>query len=136
VSKKLHTLVLPTLNESINITSRDDSTLAQTDVDKLLRPEIRHHLKYARNISFSAPIETKGQFHCLHFEIFNDYERSIEPDGGLSDISNAELPSRVDVLPELIPSIRPLFQGLQDGYLRSFQYVKASRSEPIVISNI
>ncbi|KAE9364315.1 hypothetical protein N431DRAFT_388295 [Stipitochalara longipes BDJ] len=122
VSKKLYTLVLPILYESITIRSKDELDLAQTDIYKLLRSTNQHYFTYTRNISFLAPIERKDQFRCLHYEILSDFEGFREVDEEDTDTTDAALVSRVDNLGGLMPSVMPLFQGLQDDHLRSFHW--------------
>jgi hypothetical protein len=129
VSKKLYTLVLPTLYESITIRSGDESNLAQTDIGKFLRTANRHYLTYVKSILFLAPIETNDQFRCIHFKLLR------EADEDAIDNRDEELVSRVDNLGDLMPQIRPLFQGLPDNHLRRFQYVKSRQLMSVITSD-
>jgi hypothetical protein len=105
------------LYESITITSRDEFNLEQTDIDKFLRTANRDYFKTVKSISFLAPIQTNDQFRCIHFKL-------LETDRDALDDRDDTLMSKIDSLGDLMPQIRPLFQGLQDNLLRSFQYVK------------
>jgi hypothetical protein len=113
VSKNLYALVLPTLYKSITIRSTDESNLAQTDIHKFLRTANQHYFAYVKSILFLAPIETNDQFRCIHFTVLH------EADQDAINNRDEELVSRVDNLGDLMPQIRPLFQGLLDNHLRS-----------------
>jgi hypothetical protein len=104
--------------ESIIISSPDEWNLARTDIAKLLRTANREYFKYMKSITFIAPITTNDQFRCVHYRIIRDADEDINE-------RSEELVSRLYDLEGLMPQIRPLFQGLQDNQLRSFQYVES-----------
>jgi hypothetical protein len=110
------------------VTSRDESNLEQTDIDKLLRTARHDYFTYVKNLSFLAPIETNDQFRCIHFKLLETDREDLDDgdDGDDGNDGDGELLSKVDNLGDLMPQIRPLFLGLQDNNLRSFQYFKLS----------
>jgi hypothetical protein len=116
VCKKLYALLLPTLYDTITVRSRDESNLTRTDIDKFLRTANRDYFTCVKNIRFLAPIETNDQFRCIHYQLLKEADE---------DAAYEELMSRINNLGDLMPQIRPLFQGLQDSQLRSFQYVQS-----------
>jgi hypothetical protein len=69
-----------------------------------------------KNIKFLAPIELNDQFRCTHYQLLEEADE---------DAVYEESMSRINNLGDLMPQIRPLFQGLQDSQLRSFQYVQS-----------
>lgn len=59
----------------------------------------------------------KDQLRCLHYDILSNFDRLHEAYGDDIDTIDGEFESRVNELGDLMPSLRPLFQGLRDRYL-------------------
>jgi hypothetical protein len=114
-------LTLPALYNSITVESCDEDNLEKINAEKFLCATRRGHLLHVKHLSFWAPIYTKDQFRCIHFS----QEREIdETEDETGDFHNeAYVMNQLNDLGQLMPEIRPLFDGLKDGQLKSFQYV-------------
>jgi hypothetical protein len=133
VSKKFYELTLQYLYESIIINAKDETNLQQTDVQKFLCSPRRHHLSHVKAISFLAPIRAVDQFRCIHYTLRREFSQhsdehegagstfDAEDEGEDSDVDgdDADIP-RLNNLGNLMPTIKPLFDRLEDHQLKSF----------------
>ena len=117
------------LYESITVRSKDESNLQQTNIDKFLATVNRQRFTYVKDIRFLAPIDENDQFRCIHNDLLDQADQD--------DIESRDegLASKLNDLGDLMAQIRPLFQGLQDNQLRSFQYVTIHNLVSLIVSN-